>query len=65
MWLCENRMEGLKENDNIGHGGDAGERYEGRCPDCGNNINVATSQWWEERCICGHLWRLEINIKGE
>jgi len=44
------------------HETDSGITFEAQCPDCLEQIHVAESQWWESKCKCGRVWKLEINI---
>jgi len=51
--------------DFISSGGDAGEVFEGICPECNAIIRVATNQWWKEICECGRSWNLHIFATGK
>lgn len=44
---------------------EAGTIYLVRCPACRDEVRVASSAWWSQRCSCGLYWKVEIVATGE
>ncbi len=44
---------------------EAGSAADFTCPNCGENLGVAISQWWKTKCSCGITWSLDIRITGK
>jgi len=57
--------EDMEFNYAAGTGGDAGIGFNGRCPECKAEVNVAQHQWWDAVCECDYQWHLNITIEAE
>jgi hypothetical protein len=43
---------------------DAGQVYLVTCPECGQEVQVATLGWNDRKCKCGYVWSVEIVATG-
>jgi hypothetical protein len=45
-------------------GGDAGDVYKVRCPECGTDVYVGEFAWWSDSCDCGYHWSVTLEAIG-